>query len=75
MALENVEFFPVESSNVAEIGYDGNDQELWVRFANGALYVYQNVPPDIWDQFVNAPSMGKFIHTHMKNRYPYSRVG
>jgi len=74
MALENVEFVGVVSSNVSEIGYDINDLELYVRFNNGYLYVYQEVPPEVWDQIYMADSKGRFIHTNLKGFYPYARV-
>ena len=74
MALENVDFYDVESSNVAQIGYDGDEAVLYVRFNNGALYFYEGVSPDIWDEFLYTDSKGRFIHTHLKDRYPYGRV-
>ena len=30
---------PVSSSNVAEIGYDETNQEVYVRFINNAMYI------------------------------------
>ena len=74
MALEDVEFYPMQSSNVAEAGYDGDEMVLYVRFLKGALYYYEGVPPDVWDQFISTDSAGKFIHTHLKGRYPYGRI-
>lgn len=74
MALEDVDFFEVESSNVAEIGYDGNEMVLYVRFNKGPLYYYEGVPPDVWDEFVYTDSKGKFIWTHLRDRYPYGRI-
>lgn len=74
MALENVDFYPVNSSNVSEIGYDDEEMVLYVRFSRGALYYYEGVPPDVWEQFMAADSAGKFVHTNLKGRYPYGRV-
>lgn len=74
MAYENVDMHPVDSSNVAEIGYDDEEMVLYVRFNKGALYFYEGVPPDVWDEFVYTESKGRFIHTHLKDRYPYGRI-
>jgi len=74
VALADVEFFDVESSNVAQIGFDDEDMSLYVRFMNGALYVYEGVPPDVWEQLMQTTSKGRFIHTDLKNIYPYARV-
>ena len=74
MALEDTEFFDVESSNVNQIGYDGEMMTLYVRFNNGYLYYYEGVPPDVWSQMLYAESKGRFVHTDLKGRYPYGRV-
>jgi hypothetical protein len=69
---------PVDSSNVQEFGYVPEDQTLWVRFLDkgrgSSLYVYLEVEPDIYQQFMASPSKGKFIWTHLRDRYPYERV-
>lgn len=74
MALEDVDFYDVESSNVAQIGYDDEEMVLYVRFNKGPLYYYEGVPPDVWDEFVYVESKGRFIHTDLKGRYPYGRI-
>jgi len=74
MALESVEFYPFTSSNIDEAGYDGDDGVLYVRFLNGALYYYAGVPPQIWDEFLVAPSVGKFLHQSLKGFFDYGRV-
>lgn len=32
-------------------------------------YIYQNLPRDIWDDFKNAESFGRFYNKKIKNRY------
>ena len=74
MAFEDVEFYPVSSSNVAEYGYDFEESVLYVKFLNGYIYWYSEVPPEVWDAFLYAPSKGKFVHYDLKNVYPYGRL-
>lgn len=74
MAYEDVEFYPVTSSNVAESGYDYEELVLYVRFMNGALYYYSDVPPEVWDSFLYSESKGRFVHTDLKGIYPYGRM-
>lgn len=74
MSLDTVEFYPVDSSNVNEIGYDDMEGVLYVRFLNGALYYYESVPPEVWESFLYASSKGRFVHTDLKNVYPYGRI-
>lgn len=65
---------PVSSSNVQSIGYDENTQILYVRFLNGTMYSYSNVPYVIYEQLLNAPSVGSYMHRNIKDRYPYERI-
>lgn len=70
-----MERYCVASSNVASIGYDLSSETLEVEFLNGSIYQYYNVPSNIFEQFRIESSKGKFLNTHIKNFYPYSRVG
>jgi hypothetical protein len=72
-------YIPVESSNVQEFGYVPDEKTLFVRFLGKggglpALYRYFEVEPDIYNQFFAAPSKGKFIWTHLRDRYDYERL-
>lgn len=53
-------------------GYDDNAMTLRVKFRDGDVYGYYNVPPSVWYRFQRASSPGRFINTVL-NRYPYSR--
>jgi len=64
----------VSSSNVAEIGYSVQDQEVYVRFLNNTLYVYKGVPESEFEGLKNAPSIGSYLHRNFKNSYAYARV-
>jgi KTSC domain len=55
------EMFPVVSSRITEMGYDGDTAIVYVRFTDGVGWCYMNVPPDVWEQFVASPSKGRFI--------------
>jgi hypothetical protein len=65
----------VSSSNVVSIGYDESVQTLEVEFRNGGIYQYYNVNAELARQLMTAPSKGQFIHTYIRNAFPYSRVG
>jgi len=70
-----MERYLVASSNITSIGYDETTQTLEVEFLNGTLYQYYNVPPNMYEQLMQAGSKGRFVNTYIKNAYPYSRVG
>jgi len=64
----------VESSNVDSIGYDIDTQTVFVRFLNGSLYIYKGVPEFEYENLLNAPSIGSYLHRNFKNVYPYERI-
>jgi hypothetical protein len=74
MSDYGVNMVPVSSSNVDSIGYDENQQILYVRFLNGSLYIYKGVSTYEFDGLLNAPSVGSYLHRNIKNLYPYERI-
>lgn len=53
-------------------GYDEISQTLRVKFRNGEIYTYYNVPPSVWWKFQRAKSPGRYINSSL-NAFPYSR--
>ena len=66
--------YAVASSNITSVGYDPATETLEVEFWSGSVYQYYNVPENIYEQLKKANSKGRFLHTYIKNAYPYSRV-
>ena len=52
----------VDSSNIEQIGYDSDKTELHVIFKDGSLYVYNNVPLQIYEELLGAPSKGSYLN-------------
>lgn len=69
------EMIPVSSSNIESIGYDKQNEQVYVRFLNGSLYVYKGVPLHEFENLRDAPSLGSYLHRNYKNVYPYERIG
>jgi hypothetical protein len=65
--------YSVDSSNVASIGYDPATVTLEVEFKNGSIYQYFDVPEAVFQEFINAPSKGKFLAT-IKGSFRYAKV-
>jgi len=68
-----MERYRVDSSNVASIGYDQTTTTLEVEFNNGSIYQYFDVPEAIFQDFINAPSKGKYLAT-IKGSFRYAKV-
>ena len=66
---------PVESSDLASVGYDSKNSVLEIEFKSGGIYQYSGVPQPVYDDLMNAASKGKYFHQYIKNsRYPYSKI-
>lgn len=60
---------PVESNQVAAVGYDAARKTLAVTFTRGlgSIYHYPNVEPQVHTDFMAAESKGKFFDERIKS--------
>lgn len=71
---------PCESSRIYAFGYDANRNVLALQFDGkegpGPVYEYQNVTPEIHQQFIEAKSKGSFFGKVLsdKTKFPYTRM-
>lgn len=66
---------PVISSNVRSIGYDPPTSILEVEVHGGSIYRYRGVPEREYIALTSGRvSVGTYLNTHIKSRYPYARV-
>lgn len=65
----------VNSSNVAEIGYNQKTNEVHVLFHDGGYYIYGSaespVPEELFVDFTLSESKGRFVHTHLDKQFPH----
>jgi len=54
-------------------GYYAPQKTLFVRFRDGAVYAYYNVPSRVWNNFKRVKSPGRAINRTL-NFYPYARL-
>lgn len=59
-----MDMIPVVSSNVASIGYENGKIE--VLFRSGYIYQYPNCNEQLFQEFLNASSKGKFLNRYLK---------
>lgn len=60
------------SSNIAAMGHDGH--HAYVRFHSGATWRYDNVHPQIYDEWKNQESRGGYFHKFIKPNHPGTKV-
>lgn len=64
----------VSSSNVAAVGYDAENQVVYVQFLNGTTYLYKGVSEAEFENLRTAASVGSYFNRYFKNMYPYERA-
>lgn len=70
---------PVDSSNLASVGYDTISEILEVEFRkSGDVYRYFNVPSIEYERLVGAHSLGstigKYFAANIKNAFAYEKL-
>lgn len=69
-----MDMIPVDSSNVAFIGYDSESETLQIEFNNGSIYQYFDVPEHLFEGLRDTDSVGRFLHANIKGTYRFSKV-
>jgi hypothetical protein len=64
----------VISSNVKSIGYRLTDRTLEIEFLTGRIYRYADVPFYIYEELIDAPSVGRYFNLFIRNRYETEEV-
>lgn len=59
----------VNSTSIATIGFNQTRGVLEIQFVNGRIYRYVAVPKKIQQEFLRAPSLGKFYHQFIRGHY------
>lgn len=68
------EMHPVSSSNILAVGYDFENQAVYIEFLNGTTYMYKGVPEHEFENLRTASSIGSYLNRNYKNVYSYERV-
>lgn len=79
MVPDNLNWQPVESSNLRHVAFeytqeDGKIGNLYVRFKSNSVYLYRGVPVEEYVGLLASESKGKYLHAHIKNRYSYTKL-
>ena len=64
----------VDSSSIAEIGFEAETQTLEIAFNDGSVYLYFGVAVALRDALIESDSKGKFFNEKIRNRYAFVRV-
>jgi len=64
----------LSSSNVDSIRYLPGPSFLEVRFLDGKVYRYENVPVHLYEAMRYTQSPGRFVHAVLKGKFPSTKL-
>ena len=64
----------VESRSLAAVGFDPALNELFVRFRNGLVYRYFQVPASVHRALLASSSIGRTFNETVRDRFPAERL-
>jgi hypothetical protein len=69
-----MEWTTLRSTNLKEVGFDIQSNQLEIVFADGGRYRYSGVPESIYRGLVSASSAGRYFHQKIRDVYPATRL-
>lgn len=75
-SIRDVIAFPLlkgASVVIQSFDYDKDNRVLRVGFNNGSIYKYHDVPEKVYQELKNAPSVGQYFNTHIREKYGQDR--
>ena len=64
----------VESSNLHSVRYDDEQEILLLKFLNGSVYEYYDVPEEVYDELITADSKGSYAYHNICYNYVYNKI-
>ena len=63
----------LKSSHIISTGYIRNTKILYVKFNPNSVYRYYDVPESTFEDFINAPSHGRYLGENIAHKFKYER--
>ena len=64
----------VISTSVESVEYDFDIEDLMITYKNGSSYLYADVSEAVFDDLLDAESIGRFVNSQIKPNYLCSKV-
>jgi hypothetical protein len=64
----------VDSTSIAEVGYDVDTETMEVKFKFGTVYQYKNVPQNVFRSLLTAESVGSYFTEQVKGTYEHQQI-
>lgn len=69
-----VSMLPVRSTMANALGYDPKQHRLQIEFKNGAVYQFEGVDRETWEDMKESDSPGGFFNREIKGNYLSRRI-
>jgi hypothetical protein len=69
-----VDWLPLESKLLTAVAYAAENHVLYLRFRSGDVYRYFDFPPELYRDFLDADSKGRFFLSEIRNHLHYDRL-
>lgn len=66
--------FEPDSSTIKKVYYDPTTKNLLIEFKNGGEYLYREVDPTVYQDFLGSESAGRFFASHIKDVFEFQKV-
>lgn len=74
--IDSIQSFIAESSsNIAQVDYDDLMNTMTIGFRNNTVYEFYGVPEEVFQNFMLAPSYGRFFQTNIRGKFDYAKRG
>ena len=64
----------VQSTLIHSVGYDAETGVLEVQFQDGNTYRFYDVEPEVYEEFLDAPSKGQYFNDYIRDAYLFTRL-
>ena len=66
----------VDSTAATDVDYDVKTKVMTVKYSQGRVYEYSNVSPELYEQVIHAPSIGRFLNKNVVGNpaYPFKEL-
>ena len=72
--IKGINRIPVESSNIASVGYDAENRILEIEFNHGAVYRYFDVSQKEYEELMSSNSISSYFFHNIRGCYEYVKI-
>ncbi len=72
--MNKIKYEKINSSNISHAGYDNDSMTLWIKFVDSGTYQYFDVPFEVYNGLLSAPSAGKYFFKEIRGKYSYEQI-